>query len=43
MIQITSDDSSKRIRRCEAITGNFTSISRTLHLEFPSKNNDDIN
>lgn len=43
MIQITSDYSSKEIRSSGTITENFTSISRTLHLEFPSKNNDDIN
>lgn len=43
MIQITSDCSSEGIRRSETITENFTPRSRTLYLEFLSKNNDDIN
>lgn len=42
MIQITSDSSSEGIRSSETVTENFTSPFRTLHLEFPSKNNDKL-
>lgn len=43
MIQITSDYSSVGIGSSEIVIETFTFISRTLCLEFPSINNDDIN